>query len=99
MPNIKKRNLFDELMEDMEALAADRIGKVTLKKTEIAYKPPPVVTAADVARIRKAINVSQQVFALKMRIEAEGPSIPFNQASREVLGNNRVLGDHLVTSC
>lgn len=85
---MEKRDLFKELMEGVEALAANRTGKVTLKKTKVEYKPAPIVTAADVARVRKGMNVSQQVFARKMRIEAktvanweQGRSKPNAQAS------------------
>lgn len=68
---MKKRNLFEELMEGMEALEADRTGKVTLKKTKVEYRAAPVVTPADVVRVRTAMNLSQQVFARKMRTEAK----------------------------
>ena len=85
---MKKRNLFAELMEGMDALEADRAGKVTLKKTKVEYKAAPVVTAADVVRVRTSMNWSQQVFARKLRIEAktvanweQGRSKPNPQAS------------------
>ena len=85
---MKKRNLFNELMEGMEALEADRTGKVTLKKTKVEYKAAPIVTAADVVRVRTAMNLSQQVFARKIRAEAktvanweQGRSKPNAQAS------------------
>lgn len=68
---MKKRDLFAELMEGMEALEADRKGKLTLKKSKVEYKAAPVVTAADVVRVRMSLNVSQQVFARKIRTEAK----------------------------
>lgn len=68
---MKKRNLFADLMEGMEALEADRKGKLTLKKSKVEYKAAPVVTAADVVRVRMSLNVSQQVFARKIRTEVK----------------------------
>lgn len=68
---MKKRNLFNELIEGMDALEAERTSKVTLRKTDVEYRVAPEVTPADVVRVRTAMNVSQQVFARKMRTEAK----------------------------
>lgn len=62
-----KRDLFAELTEGFEALAADRQKKVTLKRVEVEVKPAPKVTAKEVVRVRAKLNVSQGVFARYLR--------------------------------
>ncbi|GAB3433884.1 transcriptional regulator [Massilia solisilvae] len=64
-----KRNIFAELMEGLDALEGAREGKVTLRKTEVARKAPPEMTAAKVRAVRAKLHVSQPVFALKLRTE------------------------------
>jgi len=68
---MKKRNLFADLMEGMEALESERTGKATLKKIQVEYKPAPELTAAEVLRVRKKLNVSQPVFARRLRTEVK----------------------------
>jgi putative transcriptional regulator len=83
-----KRNLFAELMEGFDALENERAGKITLKKTSVAYHPAPKLSAAEVVAVRTKLNVSQPVFARRLRIEAktvanweQGVSRPNAQAS------------------
>jgi putative transcriptional regulator len=63
-----KRNLFSELTEGFEALAAERQGKITLKRHEVDVKPAPVVSAEDVLGLRNKLNLSRAVFARYLRI-------------------------------
>ena len=58
-----KRNLFDELMEGMDALKAEREGKITLKTTKVEAPAPIVFTARQIAEIREKYQYSQGVFA------------------------------------
>ena len=58
-----KRNLFSELEDGFDALAEERVGKVTLRKQAVDYQPPVEMTAPEVVRVRTKLNVSQQVFA------------------------------------
>jgi len=51
-----KRNLFAELTEGFDALAKQRQGKMTLRTTEIASKPTPVVSAAELKAIRESLS-------------------------------------------
>lgn len=63
-----KRKLFSELTEGFEALAAERSGKITLKRHEVEIKPTPEVSAEDVLVLRKKLNLSRAVFARYLRI-------------------------------
>jgi putative transcriptional regulator len=83
-----KRVLFDELMEGFDALESARNDKLTLKKVEVEYQPMPKMTAAEVTQLRHKLNVSQQVFARRLRTEVrtianweQGVSSPNAQAS------------------
>lgn len=68
---MSKRNIFTELMEGFDALASEREGKTTLKKTTVEYKPAPEMTAEDVIRLRTKLNFSQHVFARCLRTEVK----------------------------
>jgi len=63
----KKRQLFDELMEGLDALAAQRQGKRTLRTHVVKEVPAPRVTGADVARLREKMHLSRAVFARYLR--------------------------------
>ena len=58
-----KRDLFNELMEGFDALKAEREGKITLRTTEVDMPKPIKMSASQIAKIRKAHNYSQAVFA------------------------------------
>jgi len=53
-----KRNLFAELTEGFDALAAARKGKKTLRATEVELKPAAKVSADELRAIREKINLS-----------------------------------------
>lgn len=85
---MSKRNLFSELTEGFDALESERAGKLTLRQTSVDYHPMPKMTAAEVAQLRRKLNVSQQVFARRLRTEVrtianweQGVSSPNAQAS------------------
>ena len=59
----KKRDIFGERVEGLEAMREHRERKVTLRTYEFAQKPAPQVDAAFVRDTRTAINMSQAVFA------------------------------------
>ena len=52
------RNLFAELTEGFDALAAARKGKKTLRATEVDLKPAAKVSADELRAIREKINLS-----------------------------------------
>jgi putative transcriptional regulator len=62
-----KRNLFAELTEGFDALAAERKGKRTLRTTEVTLKPAVEVSAAELRAIREKLNLSRPVFASYLR--------------------------------
>ena len=85
---MSKRNLFEELKEGFDALEAERAGKLTLRQTVVDYRPVPKMSADEVAQLRRKLNVSQQVFARRLRTEVrtianweQGVSSPSAQAS------------------
>jgi putative transcriptional regulator len=63
----KKRNLFKELTEGFDALADQRAGKRTLRTHAVKAKPVPKITARELARIRKELNLSRGLFAGYLR--------------------------------
>lgn len=62
-----KRDIFSELMEGFDALEEAREGKLTLRTTEVEYKPAPEMTPENVRALREKLHVSQPVFARKLR--------------------------------
>ena len=63
----KKRDLFAELTEGFDALADRRAGKRTLRTHAVEIKPAPKITARDLAKIRKDMNLSRGLFAGYLR--------------------------------
>lgn len=83
-----KRNLFEEMMQGVNDMAAHREGKITLRQVAVESKPVPEVSAAEIVELRKKLHVSQPVFAQYMRTSPEtlrnweqGKAKPNTQAS------------------
>jgi putative transcriptional regulator len=64
---MKKRNLFAELTEGFDALAAQRNGKRTLRAHEVEMMPAPEVTAEELLALRERLHLSRPVFASYLR--------------------------------
>ncbi len=62
-----KRNLFAELTEGVDALCAEREGKVTLRKHQVERKAPPCVSAEELLALRTRLHLSRPVFARYLR--------------------------------
>jgi len=62
-----ERNLFAELSEGMDALAAARRGKRTLRTHSIEFKPAPTITPQELIRIRRSLRLSRALFAIYLR--------------------------------
>lgn len=62
-----KRNLFAELSEGFDALAAEREGKATLRTHSVKRQPAPTITAQEVAALRERLHLSRAVFARLLR--------------------------------
>lgn len=84
----KKRDLFAEISNGFSALAAAREGKQTLRTHKLVFKPAPEVTSKDVAKLRKKLDLSQAVFATRLRTNEDtvknweqGRSKPNKQAA------------------
>lgn len=84
----KKRDVFTELMEGFDALAAERDGKRTLKTHDVAFKPAPKITPRELAKLRESMNLSRGLFATYLRTNArtlenweQGRAKPNAQAS------------------
>jgi len=63
----KKRDLFAELTEGFDSLADQRAGKRTLRTHVVKVKPAPKITARELARVRKQMNLSRGLFAGYLR--------------------------------
>jgi len=65
---MKKRNLFAEIAEGFDALAAERAGKITLRRHTVEAMPVPSVTPEELVGLRLKLNLSRAVFARYLRI-------------------------------
>ncbi len=65
--NMKKRDLFSELTEGVDALKKERTGKLTLKKYKVTIKPSPMVTVNELTTLREKLGLSRPVFASFIR--------------------------------
>ena len=63
----KKRDLFGELVEGLDALADQRAGKRTLRTHVLKARPAPKITARELAKVRQEMNLSRGVFARYLR--------------------------------
>ena len=62
-----KRNIFAEMTEGFEALAAQRKGRVTLREHKVEARPAPALKPAEVREVRERLNLSRAVFARALR--------------------------------
>jgi putative transcriptional regulator len=63
----KKRDLFAEVVEGFDALEEQRAGKRTLRTHALKTKPTPKITARELAKLRKDMNLSRGLFAGYLR--------------------------------
>jgi len=64
----KKRKLFDELMEGVDAMRLQRQGKITLRTHDIEELPPLEIGPAAIRETREKLHVSRAVFARHLRV-------------------------------
>lgn len=64
---MRKRDLFDDLSEGLDALAEGRAGKRTLRTHVVKAKPAPKITARELIKVRKDMNLSRGLFAGYLR--------------------------------
>jgi putative transcriptional regulator len=63
-----KRNLFAELREGMEALAAERDGKLTLHRVSVEAPDAVQVSPDEIKAVRESTHSSQAVMAARLRV-------------------------------
>jgi putative transcriptional regulator len=89
----QRRNIFQEIMEGIEAMKLHREGKITLRTFKIEEPPPlPEVDAQLIRDTRKRLNVSRHVFARQLRVNErtlekweQGRAKPNKQAATLIL--------------
>jgi len=88
----KKRNLYDKLMEGVEAMRQQREGKVTLRTHKVEELPPLQIDADLIRETREKLNVSRAVFARHLRVSVrtienweQGRAKPNAQAAALIL--------------
>jgi len=88
----RKRKLFDELMDGVDAMQQQREGKVTLRSHEVDDLPPLEVNAELIRDTRESLHVSRAVFARRLRVSPrtlenweQGRAKPNAQASALIL--------------
>lgn len=64
---MKKRNLLGELQEGINALQAEREGKLTLRKFHHAEMEVPAVEPSELRKLREGLHLSRAVFARVIR--------------------------------
>ncbi len=65
---MKKRNVFDELVQGFEELKGEREGRLTMRSTEVQALPPVTIAPQEIIEIRERLKMSQPVFAARLRI-------------------------------
>lgn len=88
----KKRKLFDELMDGVDAMQQQREGKITLRSHEVDDLPPLKIDADLIRDTRERLHVSRAVFARRLRVSPrtlenweQGRARPNAQASALIL--------------
>ena len=88
----RKRRLFDELMQGVDAMRSHREGKITLRTHEVAERPPLAIEARAIRETRQQLRVSRAVFARRLRVSTrtlenweQGRARPNAQAAALIL--------------
>jgi putative transcriptional regulator len=89
---MRKRNLFDELVEGVEAMKSHRDKRITLRSYKVEAAPLPKVDSKLIRDTRNKLHCSRAVFARKLRINErtlekweQGRAKPNPQAAALVL--------------
>ena len=61
-----KRNLFDELMDGVASMKAQRAGKITLRSYKVEPRALPEVKPKMIKQVRARFHCSRSVFARKL---------------------------------
>src|SRR5437667_11983522 len=89
---MRKKKIFDEMMEGVAAMKSHREGKITLRSYKVEAAPLPKVDSKLIRDTRKRLRFSRAVFARKLRINErtlekweQGRAKPNPQAAALVL--------------
>ena len=89
---MRKRKVFDELMEGVAAIKSHREQKITLRSYKVETRPLPKVDSNLIRATRKRLRCSRAVFARRLRINErtlekweQGRAKPNPQAAALVL--------------
>ncbi len=63
-----KRNIFDELMEGVQAMKEHREGKITIRTYKVEPQQLPKVDSRLIRETRKKLRCSRAVFARRLHI-------------------------------
>lgn len=91
---MKKRNLLNDLMEGLDALKAEREGKVTLKRVTLQNLGTPEIKPDEILKLREARCLSRPVFAHAIRTNPR--TIESWEQGRSKLNSHAVLPMKLV---
>jgi len=90
--SVKRRNIFQEIMEGIEAMRLHREGKITLRTYKIEKPSLPEVDAQLIRDTRERLKVSRWVFARQLRVNErtlekweQGRAKPNKQAATLIL--------------
>jgi putative transcriptional regulator len=64
---MKKRDIFAEMMQGVDDMAAQREEKITLRQFEADPLPVPTISAKEIVSVRTKLHMSQPVFASRIR--------------------------------
>lgn len=88
----KKRRLFSELMESVEAMRGQREGRITMQTHRMDPVSLPPVSASIIRETRKQFHMSRPAFAYRLGVNArtlerweQGRSKPNDQAAALIL--------------
>ena len=87
-----KRNLLEELKQGINEIHAHKAGKMTLRTHAVEMQPHEKVDAELIRNTREALNMSRNLFALKLRVchrtlekWEQGATVPNEQAAVLIL--------------
>jgi putative transcriptional regulator len=87
-----ERDLFAELVQGIEEINNHKAGKITLRTYKCEDKARPRVSGKFIRETRKWLNMSRNVFALRLRVSPrtlekweQEETIPNDQASALIL--------------
>ena len=92
MAKSKKRDVFGELMEGVQAMRAHREGRITLRSHRIAPLELPSIDEATIRNTRERLHMSRSAFAHRLGVNPrtlerweQGRSKPNDQAAALIL--------------